>query len=190
MTSRNWERAKSFTLGDQVEGGWSHVRNDRGGETYCGIARVFHPLEPIWIELDKRRPHPRGIKYPELDAMVDKFYRDRFWEQSGAPLVPFPLSTVMFDHEVNSGSGAGKKALQRALGVEPDGQIGPKTLSALSLQLGRVGGLRRVANKTLDQRVQTFVRIMRKRNTQLDFALGWWRRTLLVQQLIADNTKG
>jgi lysozyme family protein len=45
--------------------------------------------------------------------------------------LPSGVDYAVFDFAVNAGPGQAKKTLQRALGVAPDGAIGPMTLAAI-----------------------------------------------------------
>lgn len=60
------------------------------------------------------------------------------------------LDYVHFDGCVNHGIKQASKFLQRALGVEDDGAIGPKTLSAVR-QDDAAGRIEEVCNNILDQ---------------------------------------
>lgn len=42
----------------QLEGGWCHNPDDKGGETYAGIARNFFPAWPGWAVVDAAKSHP------------------------------------------------------------------------------------------------------------------------------------
>jgi lysozyme family protein len=51
--------------------------------------------------------------------------------------MPWPVSLVHFDACVNMGVTQAARFLQRSVGAEPDGRIGPKTLEALRALLER-----------------------------------------------------
>jgi lysozyme family protein len=59
-------------------------------------------------------------------------YQRRYWAPAGCDRLPWPLSFLMFDCAVNQGVGTAARLLQGALGVTPDGVIGPATLAAVT----------------------------------------------------------
>jgi lysozyme family protein len=92
---------------------------DPGGYTRGGVALNRHP------ELTRE----------SLDAMTiddfQTFYRANYWAPNNCDRLPWPVSMVVFDGEVNSG-GEGAMALQAACGIKADGVIGPITLAAVA----------------------------------------------------------
>lgn len=62
----------------QKEGGYVNDPNDRGGETYRGIARKFHPTWVGWRIIDKISDKKTGqiFKNSELDKLVLSFYNE------------------------------------------------------------------------------------------------------------------
>lgn len=95
----------------------SNNPNDPGAYTRAGIALNRHP------ELNRAR----------LDAMTKAdfagLYKAQYWTPHSCDALPWPLSLIVFDGEVNAG-GEGAMALQAVLGVKADGDIGPVTLAA------------------------------------------------------------
>lgn len=92
---------------------------DNGGETKFGVAQSANP------ELN--------IKSLSWDAAKRVYFR-KYWLASSADdvsLIAPKVSLIHFDGAVNHGVGRASKMLQQALGVIPDGDIGPKTLNAL-----------------------------------------------------------
>jgi len=64
------------------------------------------------------------------DADVEDIYRQRYWLAVRGDDLPAGVDHAVFDAAVNSGPGRAARWLQQALGVWPDGAIGPKTLLA------------------------------------------------------------
>lgn len=143
--------SKARTL--KAEGGYAIDPNDAGGETWRGISRVFHPKWIGWsiIDLVKQSnptASPRDLDWllgriPDLQPMVDAFYRAEFWDPLSLDKVPSQVvADELFDSGVNLG-GAPVKWLQftinalntrKADGVPDiamDGKFGEKTLAAL-----------------------------------------------------------
>ena len=67
----DFEKAFRRMLANEGGLSLSDVKNDRGGQTYAGIARKHHPNWPGWKVVD------RG-ELPPLD-LVRNFYRREFW---------------------------------------------------------------------------------------------------------------
>src|SRR5690606_24039450 len=115
------------------EGGYAFVSGDKGGETYAGIARNFHPDWSGWSYIDnvkKTRSIKRNEHFPDLDLQVEKFFRD-FWNtQRLSEIDSQDVANIIYDFYVNSEKSA-IKVVQRLVGVQQDGLIGPKTLEAI-----------------------------------------------------------
>lgn len=106
------------------EGRYSNNPRDNGGETMFGITVAV------------ARAH--GYAGPMRDMPLDvarEIYRTSYWEALRCDLLPAPIDEFAFDFGVNSGTGRAARALQRAVGVLPDGAIGPKTLAAVATRL-------------------------------------------------------
>ena len=94
-------------------------------------------------------------------------YRRNYWDKVRGDDLPAGLDLVAFDGAVNSGVSRGAKWLQAALEVQPDGKIGPITVSAANL-----ADADDVIHRALDARL-TFLRGLR---TWATFGRGWQRR--------------
>lgn len=108
------------------EGGWNHVANDRGGETYKGIARKFWPQWSGWKIVDKKKPLKHGaiIKDPELERLVQNFYKKQFWDVvSGDDIEDQNTANTLYDFGVNAGYGRSIQNIQTVLGMKPTGKI-------------------------------------------------------------------
>ena len=97
------------------EGGYVNDPHDTGGETNMGISKRAYPHEDI-----------KGM----TRARAAEIYRRDYWDAVRGDDLPFGLDLVAFDAAVNSGVSRGAKWLQQAIGVTPDGKIGPATLAA------------------------------------------------------------
>ena len=114
--------ARAFPIVWRLENGGDAIvatdtPGDDGGYTRGGVALNRHP-ELTRVQLDE-------MTYSDFAA----FYRREYWSPNGCDVLPWPLSLLVFDGEVNEG-GKGAEALQAALGVRQDGDIGPVTLAA------------------------------------------------------------
>lgn len=113
------------------EGGFSDHPLDPGGMTNLGVTRR------VWEEW---RGRPVSVKEmasltPELVAPM---YKAKYWDKVRGDDLPAGIDYVVFDAAVNSGPGRAIKWLQGAVGAEPDGALGPKTLAAVRAQIPSV----------------------------------------------------
>ena len=75
--------------------------------------------------------------YPDLDIAsltlgdAQRIYRRDWWDAIGADTLPGAVVFQMWDFAVNAGMGTAKRALQYAVGVAQDGQVGLLTISAV-----------------------------------------------------------
>jgi lysozyme family protein len=117
MPTDAFVRAVSRVL--KNEGEYSNDPRDPGGETMWGITRRTASANGYNGEM-------RFL--PKEEAI--RIYREAYWEPLRCDDFPFPVAFQLFDAGVNSGTIQATKWLQRALGVDDDGVIGPITLSA------------------------------------------------------------
>lgn len=103
----------------KIEGGWSNVPGDSGGETKWGVARNKHPeiSDAAW-----------GA-FTSADAM--RMRLGSYWIVNHCGAMPWELALAVYDDSINHGDLGAADRLQRVLGVEPDGDIGPITLAAI-----------------------------------------------------------
>ena len=98
------------------EGGYSNHPNDRGGKTMYGISSKWYPDEDI-----------ENLTRERANAIL---YRD-YWLKPHINQLPDEFAGIVFDDGVVQGQPTAIINLQRALGVDVDGIIGPDTLNSL-----------------------------------------------------------
>ena len=98
------------------EGDYINHENDRGGETNMGITKKYYPDEDI-----------KNLTRERATAIL---YRD-YWLEYKINTLPTEISDVVFDDAVVQGQPTAIRNLQKALKIEVDGIIGPKTINAL-----------------------------------------------------------
>lgn len=122
----DFDRAFEKLIGH--EGGFTDNPADRGNWTEGQIGQ------------GKLRGTKFGISamaYPNLDIKAltldhaKLMYKRDYWDRIITPETPDVLKFSLFDVAVNSGVKAAAQLLQKALGVDPDGKIGPATRGAL-----------------------------------------------------------
>ena len=107
------------------EGGFVDHPLDPGGMTNLGVTRR------VWEEWTG---HPVTVRQmTELTPVkVAPMYRRKYWDKVRGDELPAGIDLLVFDAAVNSGPGRAAKWLQACVGVDVDGDIGPKTLAAVS----------------------------------------------------------
>jgi lysozyme family protein len=153
------------------EGGMTlhRITGDRGGLTYAGIARVFHPHWPGWALIDAG-----DVENPGLTQLVREFYKDKFWVRiKGEAIAAQPVAEQLFDFAVNAGVGTAIKLAQVTVGVVPDGVVGPITLEALNNMDAEAFVLKYALAK-----MSRYAAICNRDRSQCKFLLGWVNRTL------------
>jgi len=152
----SFNRAVEVVL--DIEGVLSDDKEDSGGLTKYGISQKAYPdLEISTLSKDE----------------AIEIYRADYWGASRANLIPWPLSLYLFDAAVNQGRRPGTKLLQQALGVAPDGVIGPKTIAA--------------ANRAGPEQAALYLALRARRYAEHPkwdrYGTGWLKRLFrLVQQ--------
>ena len=106
------------------EAGFVDDPEDPGGATNRGITigTLSH-----WRGHQVSVDDVRNLTLEEAQAI----YRASYWNAVAGDQLPGGVELIAFDCAVNQGPGTAVKLLQQAAGVDPDGHIGPLTLSAL-----------------------------------------------------------
>jgi len=125
MTAANYDACIGKVL--DYEGGYTNDPNDKGGWTGCkpgagenkgtnrGISACSYPKEDI-INMTEER--------------AQAIYRSDFWQPIQGDQLPAGVDLCTFDGAVNSGQSRGVQWLQRAVGTDADGIVGPLTIEA------------------------------------------------------------
>ena len=92
------------------EAGYVFSKRDPGGETRWGISKRSYPAV--------------NIKLLTREQAIAIYKRD-FWDRLDMEALPCGAAFQLLDFAVNSGIETAVRALQRAIGVAPDGHWGP-----------------------------------------------------------------
>jgi lysozyme family protein len=154
----NWDEALAHIL--KYEGGYVDHKLDPGGMTNLGVTkRVWEE----WIGKPATEADMRAL----TPAMVGPLYKKRYWDAVRGDDLPSGVDLCVFDAAVNAGVGRASKFLQQAVGVTADGQIGPKTLAAITA-------------KSADDVIEEFCALReahyKSLSTFATFGKGWMRR--------------
>ena len=162
MTAANYNACISKTL--EHEGGYTRDPNDRGNWDSCkvgvgnnkgtnrGISACSYPNEDI-----------RGMTVARAKAI----YHDDYWNPIRGDELPAGVDLPTFDGSVNSGRSRGVKWLQRAVGAEADGVVGPQTIVAANSADEHV---------TIDRMCDDRMEFLQGLSTWDRYGKGWARR--------------
>lgn len=142
---------------------------DRGGETKYGVAKNAN------MDLNITDLKWEGAK---------RVYYKRYWLAGDCQHLPARLAVLHFDGCVNHGVGRAAKFLQMAVGANPDGDIGPKTLAAVNAY----DEFKACAN-VCDQREAFYRRIVANNPPQGRFLNGWLRRINEMRAFVLDKNR-
>jgi len=166
MPANEFPRALAAVLAH--EGGWANHPQDPGGATMRGVTqRVYDPFREA-----KGLPHQsvRMISDGELQAI----YKRQYWDVVRGDDLPAGVAYCVFDFAVNSGPARAAKALQRALGVAADGQIGLATVAAARDHQNHDALIGAICDERL--------RFVRALGTYKTFGKGWESRIAGVRK--------
>lgn len=142
------------------EGGYSNHPADKGGETNWGVT----------IATARANGYTGSMRSMTREQAIE-IYRKAFWEANQCNKLPPALAFQYFDACVNHGARHAAKFLQRACGVDDDGIVGARTLTAVHTQPEMDLVLKFNAERT---------RFYTQLGTFSTFGKGWMRR-------VADN---
>lgn len=127
------------------EDGYVFDRDDKGGETYMGIARNLHPLWAGWRILDQFHDESgirlnRGAFLPQrqqrqIKPLVDQFYLNLWGRSQAGQIADARVRNLYFDFYIHSRKAVYKlQETLNALGqrVRVDNRIGPDTITAIN----------------------------------------------------------
>lgn len=150
----NFDQAFDILL--KHEGGFSDHPADPGGKTRFGITEAV-----------AREVGYRGDMRELPVDLAKRIYKDRYWDAVRAEELPEAIRYAVFDAAVNSGPRQAIRWLQRAVGANDDGIIGPQTLAAV-----RAADPERVLRRVLAARL----RFVAGLPNWPAFGRGWARR--------------
>lgn len=181
------------------EGGYDDDPDDRGGETYAGIARNFFPKWAGWKIIDQIKRSNKtfsaiskaAAKDFYLQDLVAAWYKSEWFDALGLGQFPQILANELFEQAVNLGkAGSGRKvqiicnAYNRGQNgkllftdLVVDGAIGPKTLSALKILLANKATAENLVHALNCMQGAHYLELAAKRFRQRKYTAGWMKRT-------------
>ena len=155
--NNNFEKALALVL--EHEGGYVNHPKDPGDATNRGVTQA------VYDAYRKMRGRGRQSVKFITDEELRAIYKFQYWDKVQGDFLPSGLDYAVFDFAVNSGVSRAAKYLQAVIGVAQDGQIGARTLAAITSPTSTINAL-------LDRRVG----FLRNLKTFMTFGKGWTRR--------------
>lgn len=156
----NFDAAFHKLLGS--EGGYVDHPSDPGGATTWGVTQAV-------ARANGYTGHMRDFPVD----MAKAIYWRQYWVPIKADDLPPAIRYAVFDAAVNSGANQAVKWLQRAIGVNDDGVVGPQTMT-----FARAANPDFVLRRMLGERLK----FMTDLKTWQAFGRGWARRIAEVLQ--------
>lgn len=165
----------AFNFVIEREGDYSNDPVDRGGATNFGIT------QEVLSRWRKKAVTPADVRNMTKKE-AENIYRVEYWNRLNLDEIKDPLlATIIFDQAVNRGQGTVAKEVQIAVGAEPDGVIGPKTLALINEK----NPIRTAFNLIITAQ-KSYISIVKKRPEQIKFLSGWINRTHFLLDLLID----
>lgn len=152
------------------EGGWADHPKDPGGATMRGVtlATFRRFVMPKATKADLRKITPEQLAF---------VYRRHYWDVVIGDQLPSGVDYALFDFAVNSGPNRAVKFIQKVVGVEADGRIGPVTLSAI---------VERRSIEVISQLCDNRLAWLKRLKTFRTFGKGWTRRVNGVKAMALE----
>jgi lysozyme family protein len=166
----NLKHAIELTFGH--EGGYVNHPADPGGPTKFGIT-----LGTLAAHRGRTctAADVKALTIDEAAEILDKGYWRKVWGDD----LPAGVDFCLFDYAVNSGPAQAIKSVQRVVGSNRDGSMGPKTLAAIN---GRPAP--NLIREICDDRLS----FMKGLKTWSTFGKGWTSRVNKVREAALDMT--
>lgn len=177
----------------RAEGGYANNPADKGGETWNGISRKYHPKWAGWATIDvakKQANFPKNLAAnSQLSANEKVFYQTTFWDAMRLSQCPDQsVAEELYDTAVNMGVGKAVSFLQRSLNtfnrsselfkpdLKPDGGYGNLTHGALLAFYSKMPKSRQnILYKALNcLQGSEYIRLADGDSTQRAFTQGWF----------------
>lgn len=183
--------ALKFVL--ENEGDYSNHPNDKGGETFMGISRVYHPAWDGWKIIDEAKEElsPYSIEFRDyltkqhIYYKVNDFYKNNFWKPLMLDKIKLQrIAIKIFDMGVNLGVPRTASIVQTCLnamshGVDSelrvDNIIGPLTVNLINEFTKNDEGDFLLKLLTLQQGY-IYMKLVQNNSTQKKFLKGWINR--------------
>jgi len=161
---------KCFEIVLGREGGFTNHPADKGGPTNLGI--TIGVLKE-WRDAEVTIEDVQNLTREE----AREIYRTRYWNLLKCDELPKGVDLVVFDFGVNAGPSRAAKMLQKIVGADADGSVGPVTIAACKMMPAKD-----IVTKMSQERLEYY----RGLSNAATFLKGWTNRTNAVEQLALD----
>lgn len=167
----------------KLEGGFVNDPADRGGATKFGIS---------WNNnRDKLRAlgynSPGDVRHLTVDD-AKVIYKDKYFLNPGFDALPQEVQPLVFDYGVHSGPTTAIKKLQKIVGVEQDGRLGPATLNKVYAYVEKHSA-EKLSQEILKERERHLKKIVEKDPSQKKFLKGWLNRINYLRETEPTKTE-
>lgn len=164
--------AETMKLMLNLEGGKTDEKSDRGGRTNYGITqRTYND----WLKKNKMKPSD-VFKISKARAL--QIYRKQFWGVIKGDQLPHNVAKAIMSMALTDGPQDSIRFVQKLLGIEVTGFMGPKTLAAIWSKCKKDDKL--FTKQILDAQIKRY-----KSDEQADiYGKGWTNRADLVAENI------
>ena len=155
----------------KLEGGKSDLKSDRGGRTNLGVTQR---------EFDKYREKqglPRKDVFNITKQEAQQVYKIGYWNIIKGDELPLNVAHAMFSYALTDGPQDSIRFVQRLLGVEVTGFMGPKTKQAI--WNASKNGDRKLTERILNKQIARY-----ENDEQEQFQKGWVNRVKKLRQNI------
>jgi lysozyme family protein len=162
---------KSMDIMMKLEGGKSDLKSDRGGRTNLGVTQR---------EFDKFREKqglPRKDVFNITKQEAQQVYKIGYWNIIKGDELPLNVAHAMFSYALTDGPQDSIRFVQRLLGVEVTGFMGPKTKQAI--WNASKNGDRKLTERILNKQIARY-----ENDEQEQFKKGWVNRVKKLRQRI------
>lgn len=181
----------------KYEGGYSNDPADIGGETFKGVARVYHPDWCGWKIIDSLKISSNGDMElfkklletnTKLNDMVIDFYKPQFWDRfRGDDITSQAICDELYDIAINLGYKRANKFFQIALNVMNksgklyqnilmDGVVGNKTIEIFNIFMQKSGDVKTFLKILNILQGNHYINRMLEDESQEKFCVGWLSR--------------
>ena len=152
-----------------VEGGKTDEASDRGGRTNLGITqRTYNE----WLKKHKKKP---ADVFNISKSTAYKIYKEGYWSVIKGDKLPHNVAKAMMSMALTDGPQDSIRFVQKLLGVEVTGFMGPKTLAAIWSKCKKDD--KQLTKYILDAQKEKYQR------GQEEYRKGWGNRV----DYVADN---